>query len=84
MEKGNSYAGFRMVNLHATKRIKSAKIFTRKHLEKLSPDLVAIRLGVACQNTVVDIDSHNCKSPIVIPNGENALVSEELFETVIS
>ena len=73
-----------MVNLHATKRIESAKIFARKHLWKFSSDLVAIRLRIAGQNTVVDIDSHNRKSPIVFPNGENALVSKELFKPVVS
>jgi hypothetical protein len=41
-------------------------------------------LKAAAQRAVVNIYSHNRKSPIVFPNGENASVSKELCEIVIS
>ena len=43
-----------------------------------------MRLRIAGQRAVVNIYSHNRKSPIVFPSGENALVSKELCETVSS
>ena len=81
MEKGNSYACRSMLDLHAAKGIKAAKVLAGKHRQKFCADLVAVSLRIASQYAVIDIYSHNGECEVIFPNGENALVSKELLKS---
>tara|TARA_B100000768_G_scaffold144599_1_gene137183 strand:+ start:1324 stop:1560 length:237 start_codon:yes stop_codon:yes gene_type:complete len=73
-----------MLDLHAAKGIKAAKVLAGKHRKKFSADLVAISPRIASQDAVIDIYSHNSECKVIFPNCENALVSKKLLKTFLT